>query len=169
MPPTDSLRVGLIGYGLSGAYFHAPFISTTPGLDLAAIVTGNAERQEQARRAYPHARVLATVEELWAMADSLQLVVVATANAAHVPLARAAIKKTLPVVVDKPLAASSAEARKLVETAHRAGVLLTVFQNRRFDGDFLTLSRVLGDELVGRPLRFVRLGQVSLCCSKLGV
>src|SRR6187455_859821 len=116
MSPPASLRVGLIGYGLSGAYFHAPFISTTPGLELAAIVTGNAERQEQARRAHPDATVVASVDDLWAMADSLQLVVVATANAAHVPLARAAIKRKLPVVVDKPLAASSADARKLVQT-----------------------------------------------------
>ena len=147
-------RVGLIGYGLAGAYFHAPFIGTTPGLELAAIVTGDPERQAQARREHPHAHVCATVDELWQMADSLQLIVVAAANAAHVPLARAAIRANLPVVVDKPLAASSTEARALAEEAHRAGVLLTVFQNRRFDGDFMTLSRILGDGVLGRPLRF---------------
>jgi predicted dehydrogenase len=146
-------RVGLIGFGVAGAYFHAPFIDTTPGLELAAIVTANAERQAEAQSRYPRARVCLSVDDLWAM-DDLQLIVVAAPNALHVPLAREAVRRRLPVVVDKPLAANVADARKLVDEARRAGVLLTVFQNRRFDGDFLTLHRVLGDGEVGQPLRF---------------
>ncbi|MEO7192946.1 MAG: Gfo/Idh/MocA family oxidoreductase [Vicinamibacterales bacterium] len=153
-PGHASFRVGLIGYGLAGAYFHAPFITTTPGLELSAIVTGNPDRQQLARRDYPLARICTATDELWSMADSLDLVVVAAPNAAHVPLARAAVRAKLPVIVDKPLAASAADARKLVDEARRDGVLLTVFQNRRFDGDFATVHRLLGEDQIGRPFRF---------------
>ena len=150
----SSFRVALIGYGLAGAHFHAPFITTTPGLELTTIITTSADRQAQAKREHPRARILSAAGELWDQADSIDLVVVASPNATHVPLGRAAVRAKIPVVVDKPLAASAAEARKLADEARHAGVLLTVFQNRRFDGDFLTLRRLLGEGEIGQPLRF---------------
>ena len=88
------------------------------------------------------------------MAGEHDLVVVAAPNRAHVPLARAAIEKGLAVVVDKPLAPSAAEGRALVRAADAAGVMLTVFQNRRWDGDLLTLQRLISDGVLGPVVRF---------------
>jgi len=150
----DVVRVGLLGYGLAGSAFHAPLIATTPGLRLSAVVTGSPERQEQARKDHSGVRVLPRADELWNLAGELDLVVVATPNRTHVPLAHAALEAGLAVVVDKPLAPSAAEGRKLVDEARRRGVLLTVFQNRRWDGDFLTLRRLLDEDALGRIFRF---------------
>jgi scyllo-inositol 2-dehydrogenase (NADP+) len=148
------LRVAVIGYGLAGATFHAPLVAATPGLVLAAVVTGSPERQERARAEHPDAAVLARAGELWQRAGELDLVVIAAPNSAHAPLAGRAIELGLPVVVDKPLAPSAAAARALVEQAEQAGVMLTVFQNRRWDSDFLTLRRLIGDGSLGRVHRF---------------
>jgi predicted dehydrogenase len=148
------IRVGLIGYGLAGSSFHAPFITTTPGMRLEAIVTGDPARQAQARDAHPDARVVSSADALWAEPHRLNLVVIAAANAAHVPLARAAIAAGIPVLVDKPLAPSSAEGRSLVDDARQRNVPLTVFQNRRWDGDILTLQRLLDDGDLGDVVQF---------------
>ncbi|MEV4756469.1 Gfo/Idh/MocA family oxidoreductase [Micromonospora sp. NPDC049559] len=148
------LRVGLLGYGLAGRVFHAPLIAATPGLRLDAVVTRDPGRREQVRADHPDARLLADADELWRAAETVDLVVVATPNRQHVPLARAAIRAGLPVVVDKPLAPTSAEGRALVGEAAAAGVPLTVFQNRRWDGDFLTVRRLVEEGRLGRVHRF---------------
>ncbi len=148
------LRVGLIGYGLAGAVFHAPLIATTPGLRLAAIVTSNEERRTLAKRNHPDARIVPDATALWDIRSDLDVVVVASPNSTHVPLAHAAIDAGLPVVVDKPLAATSAEAGALIEASREKGVLLTVFQNRRWDGDFLTLRRLIDGDRLGAVRRF---------------
>ncbi|HEX8500032.1 MAG TPA: Gfo/Idh/MocA family oxidoreductase [Pyrinomonadaceae bacterium] len=153
-PPAGDIRVGLIGFGLAGAVFHAPLVSTTEGLRLAAVVTSNPERAHEARRAYTGVLVLGTPEELWARAGELDLVVVASPNRTHAPLALAALGAGLSVVVDKPLAATASEGRRLRDEAERRGLLLTVFQNRRWDGDFLTVRRLLEGGSLGRVLRF---------------
>jgi predicted dehydrogenase len=150
----NPIRVGLIGYGLAGAAFHAPLIAATPGLRLAAVVTGDAERRRQAERDHPGVVVVTPAERLWTDALALELIVVASPNRTHVPLATAALEAGLHVVVDKPLAPTAAEGRRLVDEARRRGRTLTVFQNRRWDGDFLTLGRLLRDGALGEPLRF---------------
>ena len=150
----ETVRVGLIGYGLAGVAFHAPLIATTPGLQLAAIVTGNPERQATAARDHPDARILTSVEPLFAGDARVDAVVIASPNRTHVPLASAAIAAGLATVVDKPMAATADEARALIASAHARGVLLTVFHNRRWDGDFLTLQRLLTDEALGGVHRF---------------
>ncbi|ODS53720.1 MAG: oxidoreductase [Acidobacteria bacterium SCN 69-37] len=148
------LRVALIGFGAAGMYFHAPFIASTPGLRLAVIVTRNPGRAAQARAEYPGVEILDQAADLWARRDDVDLVVVAAPNVAHVPLATTAIEAGLPVVVDKPLAVTAAQAREVVTLARERGVPLTVFQNRRFDGDFQTLRTLLADGALGVPLRF---------------
>jgi len=148
------VRVGLIGYGLAGSAFHAPLIATTAGMRLAFVVTSNPERAGQARGDHPGAEVLASAEEMWRRAAEIDLAVVATPNRTHVPLARAALEAGLAVVVDKPLAATAAEARALVDDARVRGLLLSVFQNRRWDGDFLTLRRLLAGGELGEVHRF---------------
>ncbi|MGV9321135.1 Gfo/Idh/MocA family protein [Streptomyces sp. NPDC003660] len=148
------LRVGLIGYGLAGSVFHAPLIAATDGLVLDTVVTSNPERQEQARAEFPDVRVAATPEELLERAGELDLVIIASPNKTHVPLATAAIKAGLPVVVDKPISGTAAEARELAALADEHGVLLSVFQNRRWDNDFLTLRKLVADGDLGDVWRF---------------
>ncbi|SDP92704.1 Gfo/Idh/MocA family protein [Lentzea jiangxiensis] len=142
-------RVGLLGYGIAGRVFHAPLISSTGGMDLVAIATANPERQAQVRAAHPDAAIV-TADELFEL--DLDLVVVATPNRTHVEYARRAIEKGVAVVVDKPFAPTSAQAEELVVAAEAAGVPLTVFQNRRWDSDFLTVRDVLGK--LGEVRRF---------------
>ncbi|MBM0275938.1 Gfo/Idh/MocA family oxidoreductase [Micromonospora tarensis] len=150
----EALRVGLLGYGLAGRVFHAPLIAATPGLRLDAIVTRDPQRREQAGQHFPDARLVDDADELWRTPDALDLVVVATPNRHHVPMARAALTAGLPVVVDKPLAATAADGRALVDEAASRQVPLTVFQNRRWDGDFLTARRLVERGELGRVLRF---------------
>ena len=151
---STDLRVGLIGYGLAGSAFHAPLIAATPGLRLAAVVTSREDRAAEARRDHTGVLVVPTTDLLWDRAESLDVVVVASPNRTHVPVARAALEAGLPVVVDKPLAATAAEAASLVDYAARRKLMLTVFQNRRWDGDFLTLRRLLEEGALGEVLRF---------------
>jgi scyllo-inositol 2-dehydrogenase (NADP+) len=151
---SDSLRVGLIGYGLAGAAFHAPLISTTSGLRLTAIVTADPDRRRGAAQAYPDARLVDRADDLWAGPGAVDVVVVASPNRTHAPLARAALEAGLPVVVDKPFTATAAEGAGLVRLAASRGLLLTVFQNRRWDGDFRTASRLVAEGALGRVLRF---------------
>jgi len=153
-PSTPPVRVGLLGYGLAGRAFHAPLIAATPGMVLAAVVTRDPERRAALQTAHPTAAVLDTPEQLWDRAASLDLVVVATPNRSHVPLARAALDAGLPTVIDKPFAASAADARALVDHARTRGRALTVFQNRRWDGDFLTIRKLIADDTLGPIHRF---------------
>ncbi|NEC29704.1 Gfo/Idh/MocA family oxidoreductase [Streptomyces sp. SID8111] len=150
----NPLRVGLVGYGLAGSVFHAPLIDATEGLVLDTVVTSHPERQQQARDAFPDVRVAASADELFDRADELDLVVVASPNRTHVPLATTALKAGLPVVVDKPLAGTAAEARELAALAEERGLLLSVFQNRRWDNDFLTLKKLVADGELGDVYRF---------------
>ncbi|MFE9108167.1 Gfo/Idh/MocA family oxidoreductase [Streptomyces collinus] len=148
------LRVGLVGYGLAGSVFHAPLIAATEGLALDTVVTSNPERQQQARAGFPDVRLAATPEELFARAAELDLIVVASPNKTHVPLATTALKAGLPVVVDKPVAGTAAEARELAALAEERELLLSVFQNRRWDNDFLTLRKLLNEGELGDVWRF---------------
>ncbi|MFF4903385.1 Gfo/Idh/MocA family oxidoreductase [Streptomyces sp. NPDC001260] len=147
-------RVGLVGYGLAGSVFHAPLIAATEGLALDTVVTSNPQRQEQARAEHPGVRVAATPDELFERAAELDLIVVASPNRTHVPLATTALEAGLPVVVDKPVAGTAAEARELAALAEDRGLLLSVFQNRRWDNDFLTLQRLLAEGELGDVWRF---------------
>jgi scyllo-inositol 2-dehydrogenase (NADP+) len=149
-----TLRVAIIGYGLAGSVFHAPLVSSVTGMEVAAIVTSNPRRQERAHRDFPDAAVLSTADDLWRHPSRYNLVVVATPNRTHVPLGIAAMNAGLPVVIDKPMAANVAGAEKLIETSHSTGQLLTVFQNRRWDNDFLTVRQLIAGDLLGPITRF---------------
>ncbi|GER88676.1 oxidoreductase [Dictyobacter vulcani] len=148
------VRAAIIGYGLAGSVFHAPLVDATPGMEVAAIVTSNTERQQSARKRYPEARILGTVEELWQDAQNYDLAIVATSNDTHVSLGIAAMQAGLPVVVDKPMAATVADAEQLLAASQETGKLLTIFQNRRWDNDFLTVQKILGARLLGPLTRF---------------
>jgi Predicted dehydrogenases and related proteins len=149
-----ALRVGLIGYGLGGSAFHAPLVSATPGLQLAAVVTRDPSRRAEVQRRYGGARLVDDVSALWGMARELDLVVVTSPNATHVAYARAALEAGLHVVVDKPFAATADEARMMGALAERVGRFAVPFQNRRWDGDFLTVQRLLHEGALGAIHRF---------------
>ncbi len=148
-----ALRVGLIGYGLAGSAFHAPLVEAVPGLELASVVTSNPERAAQVRSAHPGAEVLPSADALFEAAGAHDLVVVAAPNREHAPLGIAAVEAGLHLVVDKPLALSSEEGERLAAGARQHGVVASVFHNRRWDGDFLTLRRLASDGALGELLR----------------
>jgi scyllo-inositol 2-dehydrogenase (NADP+) len=118
-----------------------------PGLELASIVTSG--HADEARSAHPGADIVSSADDLFASSDEHDVVVVAAPNRHHASLALAAIDAGLPVVVDKPLAAGSEEGRRIAEEARAAGVVASVFHNRRWDGDFLTLRRMVSEGSLG--------------------
>jgi scyllo-inositol 2-dehydrogenase (NADP+) len=148
------LRVAVLGYGLGGSAFHAPVITAVPGLTVAAVVTGDPERSAAVGARYPAARVVPDADGIWAMAPELDVAVITTPNRTHVPLALAALDAGLHVVVDKPLAATAGEGLRVIDAARSRGRVLTVYQNRRWDGDFLTLRRLLDEGTLGDVYRF---------------
>jgi scyllo-inositol 2-dehydrogenase (NADP+) len=148
MAAVDEIGVGIVGYGLAGRTFHAPFIATVDGLRVAAIATSDAGRQARARAEHPGAAVLASVDALLDQPD-VELVVVASPNRSHAPIGTRALAAGRHVVVDKPVAMDVAEAEALVESAARAGRVLTVFQNRRWDGDFQTVRALIDGGRLG--------------------
>lgn len=147
--PKQPIRVGIVGFGTGGRVFHAPLLAADPRFRVASIVTADPARRADAARTYPEAVLLGSAEELLAAPDRLDLVVVTTPPASHFELARAALRAGLPVVVDKPFVVRAEQGHELIAEADRLGLLLTVFQNRRYDGDFLTVRRLVGDGALG--------------------
>ncbi|TNY36318.1 Gfo/Idh/MocA family oxidoreductase [Thermomonospora catenispora] len=148
-----ALRVALIGYGTGGAIFHAPLIRAVPDLTLAAIVTGDPQRQQAARTRHPDARIIPTPQRLWDDADAYDIAVITTPNRHHAPLARAALDAGLHVVIDKPVAVTAAQARDIADLAARRGLAAIPYHNRRWDGDFRTLRRLIADGALGHVQR----------------
>lgn len=139
-------RTAVLGFGLAGKVFHCPFVSAVPGLELSAIVQ---RRGDEASAAYPSARILRSADE--AFADStIDLIVVATPNDTHYDLALRALQAGKHVVIDKPFAATSEQARHLITTAQERNLVVAPFHNRRFDGDFLTFRRLRAELTLGR-------------------
>lgn len=143
---SDGLRVALIGYGSAAKIFHAPLMSGVPGLQLACIASSRADVVLQD---WPRVRVATTPAD--AFSDpNIDLVVIATPNDSHYPLALAALQAGKHVLVDKPCTVTLAQTDHLLAVAQQQGRVLTVFQNRRFDADFLALQQVLASGQLGR-------------------
>lgn len=151
---TPPIRTAVIGFGLAGRVFHAPFIASNPEYSLDVVVTSNAERGAEAQRRHPGVRVVSSAEEVFAGAADLDLVVIASPPETHAPLAAAALTAGLAVVIDKPFAVTAAEGRAIIEQAEAAGLPLSVFQNRRWDGDYSTLRRLIDTGRLGEVRRF---------------
>ncbi|MFO7690562.1 MAG: Gfo/Idh/MocA family oxidoreductase, partial [Cryobacterium sp.] len=154
---TAPIRTGVIGFGLSGRVFHTPFLAANDEYSLDVIVTGDPGRRAHAEREHPGARLFTRPEDLFAHAETmaaLDLVVIASPPATHAPLAHAALDAGLAVLVDKPFTVNSVHGTELVDKADRLGLALTVFQNRRWDGDFLTLRALIEAGALGDVRRF---------------
>ncbi|MEN3029341.1 oxidoreductase [Chromobacterium amazonense] len=147
---TKTLKVGLLGFGYAGSTFHAPLLRAVDGIELVAVASS---RPEQVAAVLPNVQVHASPEALL-MAPDIDLVVIATPNDSHFPLAEAALRAGKHVVVDKPFTLTAAEAKQLVELAGRLGLLLSVFHNRRWDADFLAIQQLIADGLLGRVVHF---------------
>jgi predicted dehydrogenase len=144
-----AFRVGLIGYGFAGKTFHAPLVSSTPGLRITAVASRNAEK------------VLADLPDVTVASDPLavingdvDMIVIASPSDTHATLAEAALRHGKHVVVDKPFTLTVAEARALKALADTKGLLLSVFQNRRWDSDFLSVSKAISQGLLGTVTHF---------------
>lgn len=144
------IEVGLVGFGLAGRAFHAPVIRAVPGMRLAAILqrTGN-----EAAEKYPDIRIVRSLDELLAIRE-IRLVVIATPNDTHYSFARQCLEPGRDVVVDKPFTTTVDEAKSLVEIAKKSGRLITVYQNRRYDGDFQAIRKLVEEGTLGRIVRF---------------
>ncbi len=139
------VRVGLIGFGLAGQAFHAPVIRGVEGMELACILE---RRGSRAQKKYPRVKIARNLDEL--LSDStIQLCVIATPNDSHFELARACLLAGRDVVVDKPFAPTLAESEKLVQLAAERGRLITVYQDRRWDGDFQTVQKLIASGTLG--------------------
>jgi predicted dehydrogenase len=150
----NELRVALVGYGMAGHDFHAPLVRQVDGLRISHVVTAHPDRVRAAEEENPGVRVLPSVEDLWAESGQVDLVVIASPTSVHAAQAGAAIRRDLAVVVDKPLAVTAADARELAALAADRGVLLTVFQNRRWDPEHLTARALLSSGVLGEVVRY---------------
>ena len=147
---TNPLRIGLVGYGFAGQTFHAPVLTSVPGLQLVAVASS---RPERVRADWPGVAVEPDAAALCDRED-VDLVVIAAPNDVHHPLAARALDAGKHVVVDKPFVLDAAQARELAALAQTRGRLLSVYQNRRYDADYLTLRDLLASGAVGRPVYF---------------
>jgi predicted dehydrogenase len=152
MSDNTPIRTGIIGYGLAGRVFHAPFIATNSRFSLEVIATSHAGRQTVAKAQHPTVQTVNTAEEL--IERGLDLVVLASPGHAHLEQGLAALASGAAVVIDKPFAASVEDGQRLIDAADAASRPLVVFQNRRWDGDFLTVRKLVSEGRLGRVHRF---------------
>jgi predicted dehydrogenase len=142
------INVGLVGFGFAGKVFHAPVIRAVDGLRLSAIV----QRHGPPDPRYPDVEFVHSVDEL--LKRKIDLVVVATPNTSHHPIAKQSLLAGRHVVVDKPFTTTLAEAQDLVQTAKRQQRIVTVYQDRRYTGDFATVQQVVSEGTLGRVVLF---------------
>jgi len=146
----EMIDTGLIGFGLGGRAFHAPFLATVPGLRLAAVLQRTGD---DAAKIYAGTKIVRTLDELLAI-PNVRLIAISTPNDTHFPMVKACLEAGRDVVVDKPFTTTLLEARELNALAQKTGRFLTVYQERRLDGDFLTLEKLISGGELGRMIRF---------------
>lgn len=147
---SDNIRVGLIGYGYASKTFHAPLIAGTPGMMLAAVSSSDATK---VHADWPSVPVVSEPKHLF-NDPNIDLIVIPTPNDTHFPLAKAALEAGKHVIVDKPFTVTLSQARELDALAKGLGRLLSVFHNRRWDSDFLTVKTLLSEGTLGEILFF---------------
>ncbi|MEA5458404.1 Gfo/Idh/MocA family oxidoreductase [Arcicella sp. LKC2W] len=143
------LNVALIGFGLSGRYLQAPFFETNPNFNLKTIVSNSQNPKEY----FPNVNVAKSLEEVLTD-DSIDLVSICSPNSTHFEYAKKTLLAGKNVLVEKPFTATIEEAEELIALGKETGKLLTIFQNRRFDSDFMTVKKIIEDGLLGEILNF---------------
>jgi predicted dehydrogenase len=144
------LRVGLVGFGMAGRVFHGPLLSSVEGIELAAVMERSSNH---AAERYPGITTYRSLDEM--LGDgSLNLFVVATPSATHYELARKVLEAGKNLLVDKPIAVQSAQIAELIKLAREKNLMLAPFQNRRWDGDYLTVKKLLTEKALGELVYF---------------
>ena len=146
----ERIKVGLAAYGMSGQVFHAPFIHTNPHFELSKIVERS---KELSKERYPYAMIVRSFEEL-IQDPAIELVVVNTPDATHYEYARMALEAGKHVIVEKPFTSTTAQGEELIALAAAKGLMLSVYQNRRWDADFLTVREIISNGLLGRLVEY---------------
>ena len=142
------IQTAIIGYGLSGQIFHGALLETLPGFNLHTVVTSDPVKASLVKAQHPHAIIVSDPDPMLAD-DDINLVVVSTPNTHHHPLAKKALLSGKHVIVEKPFTITSEEAEDLIRTAADTGLMLTVYHNRRYDSDFLTLREIINSGELG--------------------
>src|SRR6478609_4944941 len=150
MATTSPISTALLSYGMSGKVFHAPLIAANPGFQLSTILQRSSD---DAKLKYPHVHVVRSFEDVLKQND-IELVIINTPNETHFEFASRVLEAGKHVVVEKPFTVTSSEGEKLIELAKKKNKILTVFQNRRWDGDFLTVKKILAKNLLGKVVEF---------------
>lgn len=144
------ITTALLSYGMSGEIFHAPLLDAHHGFVLSKVVQRNSTKPISR---YPQVKIVSTVDDVM-RDEGIELVIVNTPNETHYAFATLALEAGKHVVVEKPFSVTTAEAQALISLAKKTGKVLTVFQNRRWDGDFLTVKKVVEEKLVGTIVEF---------------
>ena len=144
-------RVAIIGYGLAGRTFHSNLLKGA-GFEIAGVMLASENRKAQVVSDFPQAVVVSTVKEIIALRPDL--VVVASPNSFHAPQAIELLKAKIPVVVDKPMALNTKETEEIIQVSESEGVPVTVFFNRRWDSDALTIKKIIAEGILGNIFRF---------------
>ncbi len=149
----NPIKTALIGYGMAGRIFHAPFIHLIPGFELSMISTSNPEAVKLIKERYPETKVVPDVKHILEDKE-IELVFVLTPNQTHYELVKASLLAGKNVVVDKPFTVTTREADELIELSKKQGKLLTVYQNRRWTADFKTVKKIISEEKLGRIVEY---------------
>ncbi len=144
------IRTAVVGFGLSGQTFHAPIIDTINETELYAFVSSN---EKAVKAAYPNAKVYAQFDEML-NDESIELVVITTPNDLHYPMAKAAVCAGKNVVIEKPFVIDTAQGEHLIDLAKQHNVTVSVYHNRRYDGDFLTIKQLIDQGKLGKVHTF---------------
>jgi len=147
------IKVGIIGFGLSGKIFHSPFIHSIESMEISKIVTANPINASNAKNEYPKAKIISNPNELFED-DEIDLVIVSVPNTFHADFATKALMANKHVVVEKPFTVTSEEAEELVKLSRKMQRILTVYQNRRWDSDFLTVRKIIESNILGNIVEF---------------
>ncbi|MBC7827336.1 MAG: oxidoreductase [Chitinophagaceae bacterium] len=148
---SPKIKVGLVGFGISAKVFHAPFLTTLTGYELISVVE---RTKNESQKSYPFVNVVRSIDEL--IADpAIDLIVITTPNETHLPYALQALQGNKHVVLEKPFANSSGEAMQLVEAAKKSSKIVSVYQNRRYVSDFLTIKEIVEKKLLGETHEFI--------------
>ena len=146
----DKIKTGIFSYGMSGKLFHCPFLHVHPNFDMVKILQRS---NNSAKERYPYVEIVRTVDELLSDPD-IDLIIVNTPNDTHFDFTKQALEAGKHVVVEKPFTVTVSEGKELIELAGRKNRILSVFQNRRWDGDFMTVRKVVENKLLGRLVEF---------------
>lgn len=148
------IKVGLVGYGMSGEVFHGPLISSHNGYELSGIVTTNEKRIKGINSRYPNTKIYSTVEALLNNKE-ITLVIVGTPNQSHFSIAKTALLNHKDIIIEKPVTITAKAADELIELAKEKDQMLSVFHNRRLDSDFLTIKELIENKKLGEMKQFI--------------